>query len=698
MFSSQTEPSGLPDDYHPRTHVPDPHHHSIASLREAAEAKCPICITVAASLPREPISLSPNKRATSFRITQEGNELRVVIFINGIDSYRVFYFHATQVDEDRGNHDSGFRGLDLCYKWISDCLHPENPELHTSCRNHRTRSRKTLKRPFRIVQLRKEDGGNQLSYLVRQYPVDRELSSSLCYATVSHPDWTDNLEAIHRSSPGDVSSWTAITRLPACFRQAAQIAFAVGVQYIWIPGLCFSHHDEDPVGRAHIYAGGAFNIAAMACTKPADPLLPLNRETSTVPIVRPAWAPHRALAIYRSETFMDSVRCSPLWNAATFCQETLLSPATLYCARDQLWWQCFHGGGALCSEALAITNNRCRGADGQDGIVGQLKYVWSDYGLPKSFANFDPQPPFSSPETGSSNGVHLRGFKSFERCLAAMWVRIIAVYSRTKARTLEERASVIDSVAKCMPLLATPGAADYFASLSYAYGCWSADLVEQLAWHVDRDNPEGGRTFPYRDDGANRLPTWSWLSISESANFEFPFSTVPGLISTGMGVDTTYLSPVAAARFSTAAECNAIGGVATGAIRARGNLIPAKVELCTADANFGTLQLQNLGEGHVKWDCREEFDRVLERSDADAGDPYFAWPIFAHSYEHHGVLEARGVLLRQIEKGTVQTGVFVRCGWFRYSGQAGGPKNKAIADIIDSQRSSSTSKVDFVII
>ncbi|RYP16768.1 hypothetical protein DL767_010134 [Monosporascus sp. MG133] len=468
IFSSQTEPSGLRSDYHPRIHVPELHHLSIASLREAVDAKCPICIAVAAALPPEPISLSPSKPATSFRITQDENKVRVAIFINVNDLYRVVYFNATQ---------------------------------------------------------------------------------------------------------GYSSSNTTI-------------AFAVGVQYLWIPGLCSSHYDEDPEGRAYIYAGSAFNIAATAT-----------------------------------------------------------------------------------------------------------------YGLePKSFANFDPQPPFSSTEAGSSNGVHLRGFTSFERCLAAMWTSIIAVYSTTKARTLEERASVINSVAKCTPLLATPGAANNFASLSYAYGCWSADLVEQLAWHVKQDHLEGGSTLPYREDGADRLPTWSWLSVSGSANFEFPISTVPGVISTTMQVDTPHLSPVAAARFSTAAECNVIGGVVTGSIRARGSLIPAKVELRTADASFPTLQLQDLGEGHVEWDCRQELDRVLGRSEVDAGDLHFAWPIFAHSYENHGVLEVRGVLLRRIEKGSVQTGVFVRCGWFRYSGQAGGDKDKAVADIIDSHQGSSTSNLDFVII
>src|SRR5688500_223315 len=96
IFNSQTEPSGLPLNYHPRTHVPEPHHRSIASLKEAAEAICPICIAVAAALPREPISLSPNKPATSFRITQDENEVVVAIFINVNDSYRVLYFNATQ--------------------------------------------------------------------------------------------------------------------------------------------------------------------------------------------------------------------------------------------------------------------------------------------------------------------------------------------------------------------------------------------------------------------------------------------------------------------------------------------------------------------------------------------------------------------------------------------------------------------------
>ncbi|KAI0139615.1 hypothetical protein F4776DRAFT_677612 [Hypoxylon sp. NC0597] len=695
IFSSPTEPSSPPSGYCLHPSFANVHHHSIASLKQAVEDRCPFCIAVAAALPPEPISLSPDKNATSFNITEHENNFRIGIFTNVNDSNRPMFFNAVQVEGGQGNHDTELKGLDLCHRWISDCLRSENPEYHNSCRNHRTRSQTTLRRPSRLIRLRRERDSAQLSYTVLQYPPGQELSPKPLYATVSHLDWTDNRSVTGEFGLENVHSWTSTSQLPTCLHQAARIAFGTGVEYLWTPKLC-ANHTEDPITTAHIFAGGAFNIAAMACVNSSDPLL-FPKELSRIPIVRPQWAPEQALAIYRSESFQNSVSDSPLWDSALFHQGTLLSPATLYCGKDQLWWQCYHGRGALCSEALAITGSHCRSVDNQEGILGQLKlnmpYAREYY---KSYANFDPRPPVPFPGAGSSNPADFRGFESAQKCLAAMWTQIITTYSTIGTRTLEERAAVVDGIAECVPLLATPGAADIFGSLSYAYGCWSADLVEQLAWHFVCDDVENRRTLPYRNNTRDRFPTWSWLSLPGKVNFEFPISTHPGIISTNMLPDENFLSPVAKARFSTAEECSAIGVVTAGSVRACGSLIPARVEVLIAEPDPAVLQLEGLGRGYVKWDCRDELDRALGRREASGNNTYRAWPIYVHYYKDREILGARGVLLRRIEKDQCQ--IFVRCGWFEHQGPAGGDESQVFDKMVDFRQGKAVSEEEFIII
>lgn len=645
------------------------------------------------------------------------------------------------MDECRSGHDraasSGLRGLALCERWISDCLHPESDacsKRHTSCRNHRATSQSaTLRRPRIIMQLRKEnDQEGQLSYRVRPYP----SSGGVLYATVSHPDWTDDnafagtgVDAKCTDPTDEICPWAEAARLPVCFREAAQVAIAGGVEYLWIPQMCSirkqqpqdeaeGDKDEDENfmrTRAHIYAGSAFNIAAMACTRPTDPLLPLSL-TPTVPVVRPAWTASRqqeqqqqqAAAIYKRGSFADSVtHNSPLWGTTNFHMEILLAPAILYCARDQLWWQCFHGhggSGVLCSEALAMVNG---GSGGDDGTIGQIKEAPTAYGL---------EPLLSLP--GSPD---LRGFKSFPESLGAAWTNAVGSYSTIAIRSPAMRTSIVDAVAECMSLFLAD------AAPVYAHGCWSDGLVEQLAWYVivpDADkhpSRSGEEVLPCRDPS---IPSWSWLSIVGcSTRFEFPISTVPGVTSSNKHANAPHLSPLGAAQFSipsssfTSDSAAKNGGGAAAVLVRNAPLVPARVGLREDNPPYPydtVLELQGLGKACAYWDSREELDRVhvpfsghaSPVGDRSSRDLYFAWPIFAHFYESRGVIEARGVLLRLWveDRDTVvhdnnDDKMFVRCGWFRYSEQVGAERGReAIANLLDPGHRGSAMGMDFMIV
>jgi hypothetical protein len=47
-------------------------------------------------------------------------------------------------------------------------------------------------------------------------------------------------------------------------------------------------------------------------------------------------------------------------------------------------------------------------------------------------------------------------------------------------------------------------------------------------------------------------------------------------------------------------------------------------------------------------------------------EKYVAWPVFAH-VDNYGRLEARGVVLRDVEINAQTLPSYVRCAWFQYS-------------------------------
>lgn len=87
IFSSPTEPS---DSFTKASH------HSIASLNQAVEYGCPICAAVAAALPPEITSLSPDTNVTCFHITKDENKFRITVLIKVNDLNRPMFFNAVQ--------------------------------------------------------------------------------------------------------------------------------------------------------------------------------------------------------------------------------------------------------------------------------------------------------------------------------------------------------------------------------------------------------------------------------------------------------------------------------------------------------------------------------------------------------------------------------------------------------------------------
>ncbi len=140
--------------------------------------------------------------------------------------------------------------------------------------------------------------------------------------------------------------------------------------------LCADADELKPTMRGDIYAGGRFNIAAVAAANENSGLIPSptdhNARDAVIPVVSPAWAAASGqlfIVWHRTIVFSDCVSRSPVWSAPSFHQETLLSMATLYCNNDQAWWHCPGAGSAAALSRGWIPG--AESADGAERVYGQ---------------------------------------------------------------------------------------------------------------------------------------------------------------------------------------------------------------------------------------------------------------------------------------------------------------------------------------
>ena len=534
--------------------------------------------------------------------------------------------------------------LDLVRSWVSECH--SGSEKHVPCKHYCETARQKLNRPKSLLQLRKED--DKLLFHIRC--TESGLVDDT-YATVSY-EWTDN-PSFTDVDIDAFSSWGSIDRLPRCLQDAAEIVLAAGVQNLWAPLLC-SGEDDKPERQGDLYAGGLFNIAALNTNKSTEGCLPSPRTRDRVPVIAPGWAPHQLFVVNDAEKFKESVTKSHLWQRASFQQEILLSPATIYCTKDELWWQCFEG--AIHSEGFATGV----GLGSQPDVDMEGAYDLD----PKLFANFDPHFAYGWSSATSFGGR----YDSFAECLTAFWISVITAYSRTKAESSVLKVAILNSMAahvRDLAIVRNPS----FASVSYTNGVWSDMLIEQLAWFADEENTEAS----LRRTVDKQLPTWSWLAVDGPVSYEFLDSEMLGAYTNQMYPRKTQIRPVAAARILQGPTSYAPGR----ALQIHGRLFEAAVKAESGQYTSeltSEIRVNGIVPVLVVWDCLEEMESARGN---DSEEQYAAMPIFVHSSEPNQVYEVRGLLLRQLE---THANTFVRCGWFMPHEDAAIPSH--LADLI----------------
>lgn len=147
----------------------------------------------------------------------------------------------------------------------------------------------------------------------------------------------DNFEAQH----------TAINCLAPNFRDAVEVARAVGVRYLWIDSLCIIQGDpEDWEEQAklmeRVYASAYFTIAATSAEDMNGSFLKQTERRDE----HICFKNNKNQVFYASRnltSFDEEVDRAELNDRAWTLQERLLSCRTIHFAAGQMYWECGHG-------------------------------------------------------------------------------------------------------------------------------------------------------------------------------------------------------------------------------------------------------------------------------------------------------------------------------------------------------------------
>jgi hypothetical protein len=466
------------------------------------------------------------------------------------------------------------------------------------------------------------------------------------YVTLSY-HWT-----LPESQPPRIAAgrWNQTNSLPKCFQDALNITRAAGLRYLWISSLC---SEEGEVIR-DVYVGAQFNIAAINVRTSEDALVSLRRNQDLVPIIKPAWTGFprdRSIIIHDPYAFTNTVHSSPLFDNPQFHQQLFLSPATLFCTENQMWWQCCDG---------KVYNE---GFPEGDGFTNGTAFATPSEIEPKSVMLLDrPHPEYPS------------GYEKSERRVA-MWTAFITNYTKSIMPASGDRLSPIAEAALFLRegIIGSDLGGN---SAVYHSGMWSEHFIEQLTWRPALAALKRANIRRYK--AGYPIPTWSWASIDGPVTYSFPRldsspcyspilwpsprpQPIAEVISAELdGIDT-------AGRASNESQC---------ALCLRGILIKIEPNKSTHNRSLPTTPRPHFSPtttSHVQpitaddirigtsilFDCLEE----VELAQGAPSGEYMALPLFAHCFKKSPCTCMMGLVLRP---SLTRRGAYTRAGTFKY--------------------------------
>ncbi|KAK0672314.1 heterokaryon incompatibility protein-domain-containing protein [Cercophora samala] len=297
---------------------------------------------------------------------------------------------------------------------------------------------------------------------------------------------------------------TAWEDIPKTLREAIEFVQSLGLSYIWIDALCIIQDDNldwerEAAQMKNIYENALFTLSATSAPdvntgcflarSNRDMELQSAKPEHTYYARRVITDTHKTLFSYGDNT-VQATHKYPALTRGWIYQERLLSKRILYCAVDELIWECQTSIRCECShESL-----HHRGSNPIVHYKQRLRPISESM--------------HKDPQGDSKVSLHE---------IIWAWSTLVESYSQRAFTKYTDR------------LVALSGIADKFQPLNigtYHAGIWTAEIHHQLAWSrftdMDKLHQQEGTRIP-------SFPSWSWASITQPCKLDI---TDPAEIST----------------------------------------------------------------------------------------------------------------------------------------------------------------------
>jgi hypothetical protein len=285
------------------------------------------------------------------------------------------------------------------------------------------------------------------------------------YAALSHCWGKHQPIRTLKTNMADMKKVIAWNDLSQVFKNAVQVCYSLGIEYLWIDSLCIVQDDKgdwelESSKMADYYENAFITISATMSSDGTQPFL-IERDSK--------WLPEKFSLIGHDESTEVLVRrhqgsslnsemesFGPIISRAWVWQEMILSTRVLHYTQSELIWDCK-------TEVLS-----------EDGL---RPYSILAMRLPRQLERCKKDPRFG-------------------------WHNLLSTYTARQLTFETDR------------LPALSGISSRFQSLvgsSFAAGLWKCDLPFDLCWEADNQAP-GATIRPASSDKI--APSWSWASVN----------------------------------------------------------------------------------------------------------------------------------------------------------------------------------------
>ncbi|KAF6787307.1 heterokaryon incompatibility protein [Colletotrichum sojae] len=305
-----------------------------ASLECATKQGCRSCACILQCIIEEHLLVS--YRATEKRLQAVGKPARLTLvsmkwWEGGSQFLRLSFpgkgFDTLQQTGDYYIEICSGPGKPLVTHWTSTCL-----ESHEICNQHRE-----LAFPTRLLSLATEP-----IRLVTTIGWDEKPR----YATLSHRWGGRKALRLTHANMSSLESGIPTDELSQTFKDAVMIARAAGLQYLWIDSLCIVQGDlgdwsTEAERMSSVYGGSSLNISASSADRESEGCFLMPEYFSggfSADMTVDGRKERHDFA--RSSLYANSVTLSKLASRGWVVQEKILSPRTVHCGEEGVFWEC----------------------------------------------------------------------------------------------------------------------------------------------------------------------------------------------------------------------------------------------------------------------------------------------------------------------------------------------------------------------